>query len=241
MKNNNKMAAAPFLSPIKKREKLFGILFIAVHSYLLPRFYALLFACFGNELYLDPSEFTLLCYATSFILVLIFMHGFLKKSFSDFFDSPLRNISIAALALAVYYAASILVTVIILLITPDVINPSTEDVMEIVHENSRLAFASAVLLAPIVEEAMFRGALFGAIRAKSRFLAYFVSMLLFAVYHLWSYFFTDFHWLDLLYILQYCPMGIILAWAYEKSGTIWTPIIIHAVVNAAAVNVQKMM
>ena len=233
--------AEPFDAPIKTREKLFGILYIFIHSYLLPNFYSFLFMHFGGEMPLSPAQFTLLCYLTGFVMVLIFMNGFLRRSFSDFFDKPLRCLSTAGLGLGLYYASAIVVSIIVIVTMPNPINPGTEDVIKVVQQDSRLTFAAAVLLAPIVEEAMFRGALFGAIRPKSRVLAYVVTMLLFALYHLWSYFIADFHWIDLVYLLQYCPMGIILAWCYERSGSIWTPILLHAAVNAIAVNVQKMM
>ena len=84
-------------------------------------------------------------------------------------------------------------------------------------------------------------ALFGAIRTKSRIAAYIVTALLFAVYHLWPYFIAEFAWMDLLYLLQYIPIGLILAWSYERSGTIWTSILVHALINYVAVSVQAVM
>jgi membrane protease YdiL (CAAX protease family) len=38
-----------------------------------------------------------------------------------------------------------------------------------------------------------------------------------------------------LLMVQYLVPGIILAWVYERSGTLWTSIILHAVTNALAV------
>ena len=41
---------------------------------------------------------------------------------------------------------------------------------------------------------------------------------------------------DLLFImLIYIPSGLALAWAYERSGNIWTAISLHAVWNFIAV------
>ena len=38
----------------------------------------------------------------------------------------------------------------------------------------------------------------------------------------------------LLAFLQYLPAGLVLAWAYRKSGSIFSPILIHAAVNTLA-------
>ena len=35
--------------------------------------------------------------------------------------------------------------------------------------------------------------------------------------------------------VQYLPAGLMLAWSYEKSNTIVTPILIHTVINAIAI------
>ena len=126
-------------------------------------------------------------------------------------------------------------------IMQDVINPSVENEIELTKADFNKTLVIAVLFAPVVEESMFRGALFGAIRTKSRIAAYIVTALLFAVYHLWPYFIAEFAWKDLLYLLQYIPIGVILAWSYERSGTIWTSILVHALINYVAVSVQAVM
>ena len=35
-----------------------------------------------------------------------------------------------------------------------------------------------------------------------------------------------------LSFLQYVPAGLCLAWSYQRSGTVFAPILIHAMVNA---------
>jgi membrane protease YdiL (CAAX protease family) len=38
-----------------------------------------------------------------------------------------------------------------------------------------------------------------------------------------------------LVMVQYLVPGVVLAWAYEHSGTLWTAIGVHAAVNALSV------
>ena len=43
----------------------------------------------------------------------------------------------------------------------------------------------------------------------------------------------------LLCFLQYIPAGIALGWAYVRSGSILTPILIHTLVNAIGVAILR--
>jgi membrane protease YdiL (CAAX protease family) len=117
-------------------------------------------------------------------------------------------------------------------------NPNQELIISNTKLNPNQAIAVGVLLAPIVEEALFRGAVFGSIRRKNRILAYIVSAALFGVYHLWQYLLVGFQWELLLYMVQYVPGAIALAWCYERSGNIWSSILLHMVINFISLKVS---
>ncbi len=99
-------------------------------------------------------------------------------------------------------------------------------------------FAISVLLAPVVEETLFRGVVFGSLRRKNAFLGYLVSSLLFSIYHLWSYLLADFHPSLLWYLLQYLPAGLVLGWTYDYSKTLFAPIFLHMMINFVVITVQ---
>jgi hypothetical protein len=81
------------------------------------------------------------------------------------------------------------------------------------------------------------GLLFGCIRPRSRVLAYAVSALAFALYHVWQYIYVSGDFSLLVYCLSYLPASFALAWAYERGGGIWSSIALHAVMNALSVYV----
>ena len=110
-------------------------------------------------------------------------------------------------------------------------NPNNALVMEMAQDSGVIR-AVAIFLAPIVEEVLFRGALFGSIRTRSRAWAYVASVAAFSLYHVWQYAAAYADWKMLLYALQYIPISIVLAWAYERSGCIWTSIFFHMGFNA---------
>ena len=72
----------------------------------------------------------------------------------------------------------------------------------------------------------------GNVRPASRVLAYIVSALLFTLMHNWQYFGLHPFVSILLSCLPSRPASVALAWVYEKGGTIWAPITLHALINA---------
>jgi uncharacterized protein len=93
------------------------------------------------------------------------------------------------------------------------------------------AFASLVILPPIAEEMIFRGFLFGGLRAKYRFL--WTALLT-------SVFFGGLHLMTaesgLLWIgaIDTFLLSLVLCYAREETGNIWTSIFIHALKNGMA-------
>lgn len=80
---------------------------------------------------------------------------------------------------------------------------------------------NTIIIAPICEELLFRGIIFGLLRPKlSPFIALLVSSILFGASH-----FT------LLHLIIGTLMGMVFCLVYEASGMILLPIILHSVYN----------
>ena len=68
-----------------------------------------------------------------------------------------------------------------------------------------------------------------------------MTILFFAAIHVWQYVLL-YDWKSvLLAALQYVPAGIALGWTYEKSNTIWAPILLHMVINAISFGVMSIL
>ena len=76
------------------------------------------------------------------------------------------------------------------------------------------------------------GLVFGNLKHKSRAVAYGVSCLLFALLHVWQFAVVSRDITYFLLMVQYLVPGLVLAWAYDRSGTLWTSIALHAAANA---------
>ena len=220
-----------FTSSMRTSEVVLGLVQIPVHVVVIP--FALAFALTLLKVDLSDPYVTLIHYTFSFLYSIGLLFHFLRKSFSDFIGSFWRSVQSVILGGAMWFGLIIVLAFALSSVTLTE-NPNTEEILRQSKLNSNVMFVVAVMLAPIVEEGMFRGALFGAIRKKSRILAYVVSTLAFAVYHLWGYFIGGFSTETLILLLQYVPPSIALAWCYEKSESIWSPILLHAMINAIA-------
>ena len=103
------------------------------------------------------------------------------------------------------------------------------------------ALNGEVVGAPIVEEVLFRGVVFQSLRKRNRVLAYVVSVVLFSLYHVWSYAIAAGDPKVLLYALQYVPLTLILTWTYERSGSLWTAIAFHSSYNFLAMYLTQQL
>lgn len=225
-------------TPMRKSERIIGNLYIPVHIFLLPLLLVYIYNNILNKHTVMQSPYlNIIYYLISFVFVLIFLFRFLKGSFSDLLDNIVPSLQAIVLAYFLNYLAVFLVTLLLSLVLDDVPNPNTQEVVSQTKLNANAMIVVAVLLAPVVEETLFRGALFGTLRSKSRALAYVFSAFAFAFYHLWQYFATGFQWPMLLYLLQYIPPSVALCWCYERSGSIWAPIVLHAVINLISMRI----
>jgi membrane protease YdiL (CAAX protease family) len=105
--------------------------------------------------------------------------------------------------------------------------PAEQQVVTMVKANSNmvlrmaLAFA-AIISAPFVEEAVFRGVLYPAIKQRAnRPLALLLTALLFAAVHA-----------NLMTFIPLALFAILLALLYDKTGALLTPMVTHSVFNA---------
>ena len=128
----------------------------------------------------------------------------------------------------------LLSSLLMLLLPSESTNPNNAAVMEMAGSEYGKTAALAIFLAPMVEEPIFRGAVFSLLREKSRVLAYVVSMLLFSVYHVWGYALREpIYW---LYLLQYLPVSWLLCRCYERCDSIWGSIFLHMTINAVSLS-----
>lgn len=226
-----------FQHHMKRLPTVLGWCYVPVHMVALP----LLLAMYVEYAVPAPDEMLVngIFYGAGVLFVTICMGPFLRQQYDVMLDNKLRSLLAFSSAFVVEYALSLLAALGLLAMENTLVNPNNEAVMALSEMNYGAVKGLAIFIAPIVEEVLFRGVVFGSLRSKNRRLAYVVSIALFALYHVWQYALTD--PTLLLYAIQYIPAAFALAWAYEHSNSIWIPIFFHMLSNGVSFAVLSML
>lgn len=95
-----------------------------------------------------------------------------------------------------------------------------------------LAITLAVLIAPVLEELIFRGALHGALRARIGFWpAALLSSGVFALIHI------EIVTSSPVFLVQLFLLGVVFAWLYERTGNLAAPVVAHLAFNAVSMGI----
>lgn len=218
-------------------EKKLGWFYWAFQLLILPVAIVLLNSHFGMPL--TETEVNLLYFGLNFLPLVLIFHKFIFHSCKAGLTRPLRTLWFALIGFVLYMLCSYAANWLVFYLEPDFVNMNDDSIFLMLEENYSLTVLGVVLLAPIAEELMYRGLIFGTLYSRSRFLAYLVSALLFAVVHVAGYITLYEPFELLLCTLQYLPAGLCLGWAYTRTGSILTPVLIHITVNQIAISTMR--
>ncbi len=215
-----------FAAPLNKFETVIGFFLLAIHMFALPPL--LNWLTRSGSWNLTAAQVNLVYYGVSFVLTVAFLFRFLRLSFPRFFKNFGGTVSTIVLAFVAYYALSYLVSLVQNLLSGNFSLPPIGGAGKL---NRDVLTIISLLLAPVAEEVLFRGVAFGVTRKSSRIFAYIFSLILFSVYHIFWDAVGSFSWSLLWTALHFLPASLVLCWSYERSGSIWTPIVLHILFN----------
>lgn len=240
---NNNQVPAPrprreFHNLMTKGEKIAGWIYLPIHLVLMPLFLPLvLFRLTGGQMP-DGTMMNVWYYLIGVVFLFIALFHYFRESY-HVFTHNMRNVLITfALGYFILIACNYALQLVMQLFGGLPTSPNDEAVDELVKVDMRRMVAAAVIMAPIVEETLFRGLIFGSLRRKHRFWAYVVSMVLFALCHVWQYAVADQSFAPLLSAFAYLPIGFVFALCYDRTGSIWTSIFFHMFYNALALSLR---
>jgi membrane protease YdiL (CAAX protease family) len=140
---------------------------------------------------------------------------------------PLKAVALGvAWGVAAWVVSTLLVGIVAVLLQQIGIEPEPQAAERAIELLDPVLVAVAiVVIAPIAEEVFFRGVVFNAwLRESGRRFAFIGSALLFAIIHV-----------SLVSLLPIFALGLMLAWIYDRTGTLVAPIAMHATVNGISV------
>ena len=192
----------------------------------------------GNAYLADPlsqGKINFIYYFINFGVMVWICRKFLTQSLNYALKIPFPVIWYAVLGYLGSKALGELLGILTLLIYPRFSNVNDATITTMLREDSQLIIWGTVFLVPVVEELFFRGLIFRNLWNKNHVAAYLVSMALFSLLHVAGYIgaYSPVHLL--MCFLQYLPASFCLCWCYCQTGTIITPILMHALTNAMSV------
>lgn len=205
----------------------------AILTYIIMQFSGILFAplLFAT---LPISEFQAVIYWTIFsftagmIVILFIMKPYMQPSMTRDAAKPGTVVLWIISGVAMAYIARMIAGVIevqLLGITQGSAN--TQMIMDITRQ-APLFMVITAIVAPIVEEIVFRQIIFGSLYKKVNFFwAALISAFVFGIIHG-----------EPEHILIYSSMGFVLAYLYVKTKRILVPIIVHMTLNSISVLIQ---
>ena len=215
-------------------EQIAGTVFFVIYLLVLPFAAAPLFLLVGHLLdaSITVAMQTAICYYVLFAVTIIIFHGFLARTsrrLAENLEDALKTLGVGLVAL---YGLNELAYRLLGLFLESRTNLNNGTVSVRMDSAPNMTLLIVLLLAPFVEEVLFRGLVFGNLRHRSRLLAYAASCLLFALLHVWQFAVVRQDLTYFLLMLQYLVPGLVLAWAFEHIGTLWTSVSLHALANA---------
>lgn len=224
---------APFSAGMGRRERALGSAYLVISLLFLPALLLrLLPALFPT---ISTARINFVYFTLNFLAIFGIFFPFWKISLARAASAGGRIVSGAAVGLLAYFLMSLWISDLIWNLDPDFSNVNDGAISVLVRQDYRLMVFSTVFLVPVTEECLYRGLVFGCLAEKSLFLAYPVSVALFALIHVMNYIGTQPPATLVLCFLQYLPAGIALGWAYRHSGSIFAPIAMHAIINSLGI------
>lgn len=220
----------PFQVKMRRSEIIGGIIWLVIYGFFMGDILGLGLDLLGISY--TAAQLNALFFLCNFVITALVFWRFLTRNLSLVPGNLLRILKAMLLGFCIYWLLQVGLDVIGQFLSGNMDIPNDDTISSIAGENYRIMWAGAVLLAPMVEETLVRGLIFGTVRRLNRAAAYAAAAVVFAAMHVLSYL-GQMDALTLGYnILVYGLPSIALCACYEYAGNIWAPIGLHMIINA---------
>lgn len=218
-----------FLVQMRRYEIIGGIIWFLIYNFLISFLLEGIFRLLNIQY--NTALLNCVYFFVNFGVTIIIFRRFLAYSLPVVADHPLRFLKGMVIGFLTYLVLSVCLTALVEFFGINAWVPNDDTVVEIAGVSYKVMWVGAVLLAPMTEETLVRGLIFGNIRKKNRTLAYIITAIVFALMHTLPYVMQ----MDILTfgynILVYGLPSVALCLSYEYSGAIWAPIALHMIIN----------
>ena len=185
----------------------------------------------------SEARLNFIYFAINFAAITVILGSYIKASVGHGIKNLFRTLRWAGIGLIVYYGCAFLLGLLVTNFFPDYTNLNDNALSLLMQDEPVLLRIGVLFLVPVAEELMYRSVIFGSLHRRSRILAYVISASLFSVVHFIGYQ-PDLLTFAISFVL-YLPAGLCLALAYERSGSILAPILMHMAVNQLGTQLMR--
>ncbi len=195
--------------------------------------YPLLLQVCLNVFQLDSKTYNLLSmciYIGMIVFSIVVGYPVLKESVQKF---PKLNkyFETVLISFVILYFVSGFTSAIVMILTQTDTSANQSIITDAFRQSPCVISFTILFYAPIVEEILFRGALYRGLRNRFNFIiAGLISGLSFGFIHVFESLISG-NFIDLLYLLTYGSLGFLFCYSYEKSKTIFVPMTLHFMNN----------
>lgn len=215
------------------KKKSFFLLFHFTLGYFLvyPMILFVVLAALGIESWLYDGKADTIYSIIMLIVSIYFTKDMLWRSINVLAENPGRVFKVIISTLPMMLLGSIVLNYLITTFTGQTEAQNQTEIIGLFEQAPYLIIIQALLYAPIVEEIMFRGLVFGGLSKKSMTFAIIVSSSLFGLAHVYNSILSG-NFADLWFFPTYALLGYFLNRAYIKSGSIVSSMALHFLNNA---------
>ena len=220
----------PFQVEMRRSECIVGVIWLVIYGFFMGDILEIGLALLGISY--TTAQLNALFFLCNFVITALVFWRFLTRNLTLVAGNLLRCLKAMLMGFCIYWLLQVGIDLVGQLLSGSVEVPNDDTIASIAGENYRMMWAGAVLLAPMVEETLVRGLVFGTVRRWNRAAAYAAGAAVFAAMHILGYL-GQMDALTLSYnILVYGLPSIALCACYEYAGNIWAPIGLHMIINA---------
>ena len=218
---------------LNRGETWLGWIYWAVQLLVLPTVIDAVLPLLGLDL--SVIQFNFIFFALNFLFLKVIFHRFLGEHTKLALKQPFRVLRYAFGGYVFFWISTTVIGIVTAHFVPSFSNVNDAAIMQMAASDYTLTAIGTVLLAPVSEELMYRGLLFGSLHHRSPAGAFILSTIVFAAIHVVGYIGLYRPLILVLCFLQYIPAGLCLGWAYTRSGNIWAPILAHIAINQTSI------
>lgn len=213
-----------------KKELIPGAVYMLLELFVLP--YVIAFCNQFLPVPLSGAKLNVVFFIVNFGVTTLIFRKFIKETLLDVKGRAAAICFAAIRGLLMYWAGNVLVTMLVLRLKPDFINVNDATIAIMTEANFLPMAICTTFFVPVAEELLYRGVLFAGFYHRSPMAAFLISTVVFSAIHVIGYIPDYPRDTLLLCFIQYFPASIALGWAYARSGSILSPLLMHITINA---------